>query len=323
MSFTDEKILYRKVEKGAELLRLFSLCNDVVLPDTICGEKVIGIGDYAFAGEVSWNRINSHRKDILINGVGENPTVCTLELLSIEFSRTLEYIGDYAFYDCRNLSSITIYGNLIDVGGGAFMNCGKLSHITLKTKSGEHTCLNKLLSELTKKQYITFIFEDTEEKAVILMPEYFEESIENGPARIFEHFTRGSGFRYRQCINNGIIDFNEYDLCFKYAVIEESEELCSEIAILRLRYPIYLSDEAKAAYTEYLSENIKSILPRVSATGDFDSVICLCENLAPNAEALELAVHSARSAGYMEILGYIMNIKNEKFGIRKKRRFEF
>ena len=40
-------------------------------------------------------------------------------------------IGDYAFYDCRSLSSIVLPDNLTSIGGKAFYNCSSLSSIVL------------------------------------------------------------------------------------------------------------------------------------------------------------------------------------------------
>lgn len=322
MPITNERILYRETDGGAEFLRLFSLCGEVTLPESIADKTLIGIGDYAFAGENSWNRVNTKHGEILSDGESPYPAICTLGLTSIKLPKSLRYIGDYTFYDCRNLTEISLYGNVSDIGGGAFMNCGMLSKITLRTNHNEHTCLNKLLSELTKKQYLTLIFSDTNEKAVLLMPEYFEESIENGPARIFEHFTRGSGYRYRQCVSNGIISFAEYDSCFKFAVIDESEEICSEIAVLRLMYPTELSSEAEEVYINYLFENIEKILNRAVQNGDCNIVTFLCDTIKPDKSTLESAILTARNKQNSEILGYLMNTKNERFAKIKRRRFE-
>lgn len=322
MSIIDEKILYREIEDGAEFLRLFSVYGEVILPERILGKKLIGIGDYAFAGENSWNRANKNNNNIIGCGESSYPAVCTNKLTSIELPSSLEYIGDYAFYDCRRLSEISLFGNVQSIGGGAFMNCGKLSKITLTLKRNEHTCINKLLSELTKRQYLTLNFSDTNEKAVLLMPEYFEESIENGPARIFEHFTRGSGFRYRQCVSKGLINFSEYDSFFKFAVIEESEEICSEIAALRLMYPTELSDEAREDYIAYISKNIENILNRAIRKSDYDLIVFLCETIKPDENVLDKAILTARGSRRTEILGYLMNTKNERFGRNKRRRFE-
>ena len=322
MSITDEKILYRKIDNNAELLRVFSICEDIILPESIDDKKLIGVGAYVFAGESSWNRVCNKYNDIIAFGESSYTAICTNKLMSIALPSSIEYIGDYAFYDCRNLRKISLFGGVQNIGGGAFMNCGKLSEITLRTNRNEHTCLNKLLSELTKKQYLTIIFTDTNEKAVMLMPEYFEESIENGPARIFEHFTRGSGFRYRQCVSNGLINFAEYDSCFKFAMIDENEEICSEIAILRLMYPTELYAEAKLTYIAYLSENISIVLNRTVKNGNYEVTVFLCETIKPDEDILEDAILTARNKQKTEILAYLMNTKNERFGKSRRKRFE-
>ena len=138
MSITDEKILYRKIDNNAELLRIFSICGDIILTENIDNKKLIGIGAYAFAGEGSWNRVCKKYNDVIACGESSYPAICTNELTSIALPSSIEYIGDYAFYNCRNLREISLFGGVQNIGGGAFMNCGKLSKITLRTNRNEH-----------------------------------------------------------------------------------------------------------------------------------------------------------------------------------------
>ena len=47
-------------------------------------------------------------------------------------------------------------------------------------------------------------------RAVLVFPEFFEEGVENTPARIIEHHTHGSGMYYRNCFVNRKLQFDEY-----------------------------------------------------------------------------------------------------------------
>ena len=40
-------------------------------------------------------------------------------------------IGDYAFYDCSNLTSVTIGNSVTSIGGGAFRGCSGLTSVTI------------------------------------------------------------------------------------------------------------------------------------------------------------------------------------------------
>jgi hypothetical protein len=72
--------------------------GDVVIPATIGGKAVVGIGYMAF---------------------GTGPT-------SVTIPEGLTGIDDYAFYECESLISITLPASVTSVGYGAFYGCDKL-----------------------------------------------------------------------------------------------------------------------------------------------------------------------------------------------------
>lgn len=79
---------------------------DVVLPKDIDGRDIVGIAADAFKAENS--------------------------LRSVVIPETYTYVGDYAFYDCDALESVTFEGeNIAVIGKGAFEGCDVLSSLTL------------------------------------------------------------------------------------------------------------------------------------------------------------------------------------------------
>lgn len=77
--------------------------SQIVIPkysDT--GDKVIGIGDDAFS---------------------ESPIAYRHHLKKIYIPETVEYIGSYAFFGCKGLSSVILNEGLKEIGGSAFMWC--------------------------------------------------------------------------------------------------------------------------------------------------------------------------------------------------------
>ena len=55
-------------------------------------------------------------------------------------------IGDFAFYDCDNLTSITISSSVKRIGRSAFEDCGKLASVTFENTSGWKVSFNSDLS---------------------------------------------------------------------------------------------------------------------------------------------------------------------------------
>ena len=78
---------------------------DVVIPAVISGREVTGIAADAFKA------------------------VKTLRSVTIPSGIT--YIGQYAFYDCDNITTVVIPDTVTSVGVGAFEGCDKLASVTL------------------------------------------------------------------------------------------------------------------------------------------------------------------------------------------------
>ena len=77
----------------------------VVIPGTINGLQVTGIGDYAFAGY----------------GI----------MSSVTIPDSVTSIGVNAFYSCRSLANVTIPDNVVSVGEYAFCDCRGLTNVIL------------------------------------------------------------------------------------------------------------------------------------------------------------------------------------------------
>ena len=93
------------VENGV-IVRYLGYGGDVVIPATIDGQKVTGIGDEAFMGCGS--------------------------LTSVTIPSGVKSIGKRAFYLCESLTTVTIPEGVEGVGNGAFDYCKKLSSVTVE-----------------------------------------------------------------------------------------------------------------------------------------------------------------------------------------------
>lgn len=79
--------------------------QDVMIPDTLDGKAVLGIGDEAF----------SHHA----------------EIVSISLPVGITSIGSYAFFECCSLKAITIPDTVHKIGTAAFFGCSSLSTVVL------------------------------------------------------------------------------------------------------------------------------------------------------------------------------------------------
>lgn len=78
---------------------------DIVVPSEIEGRDVIGIANNAFSANSAY-------------------------IKSITLPETITYIGDHAFFGCKNMTSITLPKSVTKIGIGAFEGCSALENVT-------------------------------------------------------------------------------------------------------------------------------------------------------------------------------------------------
>lgn len=103
---SPELYTYNENGEGYEITSIKQKREEIEIPDTYNGKKVIGISEKAFFGD----RIL--KKVILPEGI--------------------EYIGEKAFKDCDRLSEINLPSTVNDIGTDAFFDCNKLNYETYK-----------------------------------------------------------------------------------------------------------------------------------------------------------------------------------------------
>lgn len=191
----------------------------------------------------------------------------------------LRKIGAYAFYNCERLRYIRCFSGIRDLGAGLFAGAGRVERLDMVLVGKEKSCLKEMLSELVQtlrvRIYETEGGRGTEDRhgtesgretgsgqeikgrreARLIFPEFYEESIENTPARILVIETHGCGHRYRYCFYNTEFQYQAYDALFPQVQLQESEELATELAFGRVRYPLGLTEKYREMYVRYLREH--------------------------------------------------------------------
>lgn len=254
------RFVYRVKNEGVEILRCFGAGCEVHIPETIDGRPVVALGPYAFS---------AHMREmpeglIFDDGMGENMSgeerqplqtggdaLCGDRLEALYLPAAMESIGRYAFYNCFSFRHFSFYTSLRDIGTGAYTGVRRMKTLSVTEVPGARSCLKEMLAELSMELEVELICADGS-RARLVFPEFYEEAVENTPARILETHTHGSGHRYRYCFKNTEFQFKEYDSLFAYAKAHESTETAAKLALLRLMYPVKLEEKYAKEYRQYV-----------------------------------------------------------------------
>ena len=174
----------------------------VIIPDNLDGYPVTELGDYALAGS---------------------------SLEEIWLPTNLKKIGAYGFYNCERLRCLHCSSRTIDLGTGLFAGAGSVEVLDMELFEGEKSCLKELLSELRQTLRVRLRLGENGGEARLIFPEYYEESVENTPARILYIETHGCGHRYRYCFGGTEFEYQKYDELFPHVKVQEPEDLVTEL----------------------------------------------------------------------------------------------
>lgn len=246
----------------------------------------------------------------------QKAAICGNQVKEIVLPDTVREIGNYAFYGCYYLEALTLSHRTHDIAGGAFTGCRHLKNLTFRMEQAEGYCMKDVLSEVHHELKVKLVYPNT--VCTLLFPEYYEEAVENTPARQLETQFHGSGYSYRQCFQDGVFQFGEYDRLFQEAQNLESEDFCIELAVTRLMEKARLSQDAEGVYQSYLMEH------RMSAAGwciEFEqneTLEFLTGFIDWQEEELSDLIEEANAKGRLEIQSVLMDYKHQHFGKKKK-----
>ena len=115
-------------------------------------------------------------------------------------------IGAYAFYNCSGLRKLSCQSTVDDWGAGVFTGCTGIASLDICVREEGKSCFREILSELRQTLDVDYRREDGTLLAKLVFPEYFEESVENTPARIIMREMHGCGHMYRYCFDGTRFD---------------------------------------------------------------------------------------------------------------------
>lgn len=303
------KELYTRVQAGIRIDKIQEPGEVVVVPEEIGGIPVVELGPYVLA-------------DTKVKELHLPSGICT--------------IGAYAFYNCEELKRLYCYSRIRDLGTGIFAGTKGAEYLDYRLLPGEPSYFKGMLSEL--RQTLRVRLHGTQE-ARLIFPEYFEECVENTPARMLFTDTHGCGHRYRYSFHGREFLYLDYDELFSHVQVQESETLVMELALGRMRYPWELTPNHEAMYHQYIAEHwqvaAQLIVAADCSRGDpysnLDSGMMpwFGERYITQKEQVQVLVEIAQKVGDAEAISWIMDYAHRRFegnsGMlegNRKRRFE-
>lgn len=208
-----------EIKNGCAVVRrCYDFGNEAEIPSEIDGHPVTELGAYAFSAHMDreqfWHELGNRTVKIWNPETGEQEvsepdaeTVPELQGMQVETVRLpegLRKIGAYAFYNCNALSELHFHSSLKDLGAGLFTGCHHLRRLNVTLDETETSCLKEILIEVPEKMAVTV---EGQLRAKLLFPEFFEESVENTPARILMTHMHGSGMNFRNSFYMKKLDF--------------------------------------------------------------------------------------------------------------------
>lgn len=301
------KLLYQETLGGISVRRCYGLDGIVQIPDMIEGKPVTELAGYLFSETVRGREEPP--------GVYEGePEICGSQIKELELPGHLKKIGAYACYNCFSLEKLSCPSTILDWGAGVFTGCTGIRCLDIRIEEGRKSCFREVLSELRQTLSVDYRTEGGDLLARLVFPEYFEESVENTPARIIMRQMHGCGHMYRYCFEDTRFQVGEYDRLFPYVIAQEKPELVTRLALYRLYWPWGLKEEAAKEYRSYVACHARTAAEGLLKRGERDILGWLARASFMPREALGHMLSAASRAGDAGPAALLMDIQHSRFG---------
>lgn len=335
-----QSFLYEKKGNSAVVWRCFSRDTKAVVPKELGGLPVVRVAPYGFSAhgdeEELWRKFSTGAlrlsDSLLFDGqedIRKLPALCGNRLEELVLPSTVTGIGRYCFYNCDNLRRLSFTGGLGDWGSGVFTGCHHIQEIRLRVGPEGISYLKDVLDEVREELMVDYVEESGGGQgerltARLMFPEFYEEGVENTPARILETHVHGSGLMYRNCFQNRKLDFRQYDTLFPHAKAQEPEEFLIRMVLGRLRLPHQLTQAAREQYEGYAREHQREFARYLTDSRDTEGIRWMLELLGDKGEAFVSQVtEQAGRKKYAEALSLVMEYRRRQGrGAGKRRRLE-
>lgn len=275
------------------------------------GQEYIEITGYE--GTIRHLSVPAIIEDLPVRSIGKSAFSGREDLFSVELPATIDTLGRYVFYNCKNLRSISLYDGVEDYYDGVIKQCQSLSEITLHQERDSFSVMKELLADNDRR--LTFTVEPIGLR--LTFPAYVYDFVEDVEARVLHHKIEGSGYPYRECVTRKGVDLLMYDKLFSH-VISDDYEAAIMVALNRLRYPIELEDAAKEQYAQYLEQNARVVLLKLIEQECDEEIRYLCEECLITKDALEDGLYEAADKKLSAITAILMEYQRQHFAAHQQ-----
>lgn len=309
---TEQSFAYEKIKNEIRILRCYGISGSVVIPEEIEGLPVTELSAYAFAEEMDEEPENH-------SGL---PCICGSKLEELYLPKTILRLGRYIFYNCIRFQKLSFYSNIAFMGAGVFTGCERLSCLVMHQLEGA-SCLREILQDLKQPVMVECYLPEEPEggklRYRLVYPEFFEEAVENTPARIISTQTHGMGIQYRNAFRNTQVIFKEYDRLFETGKYNIDLTNIIEMASARLHYPFELEEQAREEYALWLSEHLKEAAAYFLTQEDRQELRWLAEDFVKEKAQADVLIQAANDRTDAEALSMLLDIVHRRFPGKKKK----
>ncbi len=313
----DQEFAYEKGKDGIRILRCYGVSGKVVVPEKIGILPVTELADYVFVAELEEEPEQG----------GGLPCICGEGLSELYLPGTVRRLGRYAFYNCRKFWKFSFHSSLASMGAGAFTGCDALSCLAVRREDGP-SCLREVLQDLKHLVRVDCYASgayagETEGEGMpeyrLAYPEFFEEAVENTPARITFTQTHGMGIQYRNAFRGTQVVFAEYDRLFETGKYNADLTSIIEIAAARLRYPYELEAQAASSYKSWLLGHLREAALHFLGQGSLEDLRWMAEELVETKEQAGILAQAANERADAEALSVLLDASHKRFPAGKRR----
>ena len=296
-------------------------------------------GAGASAAPTHFSGERTERPDASVNAAVPNserrstlpPALCGRRLRAVVLPDALAAIGNYAFYGCDNLKTVSFPASIRRIGSGLFNSCPALSVLVFRQAvSAAPPATPALLQEVlrTVNHEVEVRLQDPsgQDAVRLLFPEYYEEPKENTPARIIEIIWHGTGYQYRQCFLQRKLQYSQYDSLLPAADAQEMPQTLVRLCLDRLITPAELSRVHLESYVSCLRKRPDALWTFLLADQETDLTdwLRVLERSGYfTEERLDQMIDQASSAGRADASVYLMDLRRRMFRPSSGSKYDF